>query len=167
MKTLYESDFLVIRDETRCIRCKVCVRQCANEVHQYDEEDDRVVSDNSKCVGCHRCVTMCPTKAITIMRNPLEFRENYQWTERTIKDIYKQSETGGILLTGMGNDKNYPVYWDRLLINASQVTNPSIDPLREPVELKTFIGENLKDWILIAMGIYLQRCLHSWSSKSQ
>jgi len=26
------------------------------------------------------------------------------------------------------------------LINASQVTNPSIDPLREPMEIKTFIG---------------------------
>lgn len=40
----------------------------------------------------------------------------------------------------MGNDRPYPVYWDHLLLNASQVTNPSIDPLREPVELKTFIG---------------------------
>jgi len=74
------------------------------------------------------------------MKNPLEFRENYQWTTRAIKDIYKQAETGGILLTGMGNDKPYPIYWDRLLINASQVTNPSIDPLREPMEMKTFIG---------------------------
>jgi len=40
----------------------------------------------------------------------------------------------------MGNDKPYPIYWDRMLINASQVTNPSIDPLREPMELKTFLG---------------------------
>jgi glutamate synthase domain-containing protein 2 len=40
----------------------------------------------------------------------------------------------------MGNDKSYPIYWDHLLLNASQVTNPSIDPLREPVELKTFLG---------------------------
>ncbi|MGC9002818.1 MAG: glutamate synthase-related protein [Dictyoglomus sp.] len=140
MKSLYEADFIVIRDETKCIRCKVCVRQCANGVHEYDEEEDRIISDNSKCVGCHRCVALCPTKALTIMKNPLEFRENYQWTTRAIKDIYKQAETGGILLTGMGNDKPYPIYWDRLLINASQVTNPSIDPLREPMEIKTFIG---------------------------
>jgi glutamate synthase domain-containing protein 2 len=40
----------------------------------------------------------------------------------------------------MGNDKGYPVYWDRLVLNASQVTNPSIDPLREPMELTTYIG---------------------------
>ncbi|MCS7201771.1 MAG: glutamate synthase-related protein [Dictyoglomus sp.] len=140
MKTLYESDFIVIRDETKCIRCKVCVNQCSYKAHEYDEEEDRVIVDNSKCVGCHRCVAMCPTKAITVSHNPLEFRENYNWSGRYIKEIYKQAETGGILLTGMGNDKNYPIYWDRILLNASQVTNPSIDPLREPMELKTFIG---------------------------
>ena len=36
--------------------------------------------------------------------------------------------------------RDYPVYWDRLLLNASQVTNPPIDPLREPMETRTFLG---------------------------
>jgi glutamate synthase domain-containing protein 2 len=40
----------------------------------------------------------------------------------------------------MGDDKNHRIYWDHLLLNASQVTNPSIDPLREPMELSTFLG---------------------------
>ena len=40
----------------------------------------------------------------------------------------------------MGNPQDYPVYWDKILINASQVTNPSIDPLREPMETRTFLG---------------------------
>ena len=44
------------------------------------------------------------------------------------------------MLTGSGNDKPAPVYWDSMLINASQVTNPSIDPLREPMELRTYLG---------------------------
>ncbi|HET6478028.1 MAG TPA: glutamate synthase-related protein, partial [Dehalococcoidales bacterium] len=52
----------------------------------------------------------------------------------------KQAETGGILLTGMGNDKGQRIYWDHLVLNASQVTNPSIDPLREPMELTIFLG---------------------------
>ena len=30
---------------------------------------------------------------------------------------------------------------DKILINASQVTNPSIDPLREPMETKVFLGK--------------------------
>ncbi|MCM8901738.1 alpha-hydroxy-acid oxidizing protein [Caldicoprobacter algeriensis] len=138
--SLLTPEFIIERNDERCIRCQVCVRQCANLAHIYDEEEDRVLADDSKCVNCHRCVTLCPTRAITIRKNPLEFKENANWTASAIREIYKQAETGGILLTGMGNDKPYPVYWDRMLINASQVTNPSIDPLREPMELKTFLG---------------------------
>ena len=41
----------------------------------------------------------------------------------------------------MGNPKPFPVYWDKILINASQVTNPSIDPLREPMETRTYLGK--------------------------
>ena len=41
----------------------------------------------------------------------------------------------------MGNEKEGPVYWDKMLINASQVTNPPIDPLREPMETKVFLGK--------------------------
>jgi glutamate synthase domain-containing protein 2 len=40
----------------------------------------------------------------------------------------------------MGNDQPWRIYWDHLLLNASQVTNPSIDPLREPMELVTYLG---------------------------
>jgi len=45
-----------------------------------------------------------------------------------------------MLLTGMGNDLPYPIIWDHLLFDACQVTNPSIDPLREPMELRTYLG---------------------------
>jgi len=133
-------EFLVERDLERCIRCKVCVRQCAFEVHRYDEETDTVSADSDKCVSCLRCVTMCPTGALVVRQNPMSFKENASWTGRAIKDIFKQAETGGVLLTGMGNDRPYPIYWDHILLNASQVTNPSIDPLREPMELKTYLG---------------------------
>jgi len=133
-------EFIIERNDERCIRCQVCVRQCANLAHIYDEEEDKIIADDSKCVNCHRCVTLCPTRALTIRKNPLEFKENGNWTESAIREIYKQAETGGVLLTGMGNDRPYPVYWDRMVLNASQVTNPSIDPLREPMELKTFLG---------------------------
>jgi glutamate synthase domain-containing protein 2 len=83
---------------------------------------------------------MCPTSALVIRRNPSQYRENFNWTSEVIKDIKKQAESGGVILTGMGCDKPYKIYWDHIVLNASQVTNPSIDPLREPMELKTFIG---------------------------
>jgi len=137
---LVQPDFLVRRDPDRCIQCQVCVRQCANDVHTYDEEDGLVYSDSRNCVGCHRCATLCPTEAIEIVKAKLEFRENANWTPYFLKNIYKQAEGGGVLLSGMGNDQPYPVYWDRMLLNASQVTNPSIDPLREPMELTTYLG---------------------------
>ncbi|NLX59446.1 MAG: 4Fe-4S dicluster domain-containing protein [Phycisphaerae bacterium] len=139
-KWLVEPDFLVERDLDRCINCQVCVRQCANDVHYYDEEGELVASDSEHCVGCHRCATLCPTKAISIQEAPLQFRPNGNWTAERIRAVYKQAEGGGILLTAMGNDRPLPVLWDSLLLNASQVTNPSIDPLREPMELVTFLG---------------------------
>ncbi|MGA2670600.1 MAG: glutamate synthase-related protein [Dehalococcoidia bacterium] len=143
MKTYLPPRFIVERDDPRCIRCEVCVNQCTFDVHSYDTADDEIRSHEENCVGCHRCVVFCPTKALTIRRNPLDYRENYNWRPEVIEDIIKQSETGGVLLTGMGNDKGYPIYWDHLVLNASQVTNPSIDPLREPMELTTYLGQKL------------------------
>ncbi|MDD2523524.1 MAG: glutamate synthase-related protein [Endomicrobiaceae bacterium] len=137
---LISPQFEVLRDENKCVQCKVCVKQCANEVHSYDEEDNVVRANDIKCVNCHRCVALCPTKALKIRKNSLEFRENANWTGQAIDEIYRQAETGGILLSSMGNPKNFPIYWDKMLLNASQVTNPSIDPLREPMETKVMIG---------------------------
>ena len=135
MKTFIPSKFIVERDSSRCIQCRVCVNQCSFDAHSYDAVDNEVMSDEKNCVGCHRCVVFCPTNALNIRKNTLDYRENYNWRPEAIEDILKQAETGGVLLTGMGNDKGYKVYWDHILLNASQVTNPSIDPLREPMEL--------------------------------
>ncbi|MFC1985845.1 glutamate synthase-related protein [Chloroflexota bacterium] len=140
MKTYLAPKFLIQRDPERCIQCQVCVNQCTFDTHYYDAEDDEVRSRGENCVGCHRCVLFCPTRALTISRNPQDYRENYNWRPEVIEDILKQAETGGMLLTGMGNDKSQRIYWDHLVLNASQVTNPSIDPLREPMELTTFLG---------------------------
>jgi glutamate synthase domain-containing protein 2 len=141
MKTYLPPKFIVERDDSRCIRCEVCVNQCSFDVHSYDIEEDEIKSCEENCIGCHRCVVFCPTEALTVRRNPLDYKENYNWRPEVIEDIIKQSETGGVLLTGMGNDKNYRIYWDHLVLNASQVTNPSIDPLREPMELTTYLGQ--------------------------
>lgn len=58
-----------------------------------------------------------------------------------MEEIWKQAATSGVLLSSMGSPKELPVYWDRLLLNASQVTNPPIDPLREPMETRVFLGK--------------------------
>lgn len=134
-------EFEVVRNDSRCIRCRVCERQCANCVHSYDPDGDCMISDESKCVDCQRCVALCPTRALKIIKSDCTFRPNANWSQETIKEIFKQASSGGVLLSSMGNPNPLPVYWDKLLINASQVTNPSIDPLREPMETKVFLGK--------------------------
>ncbi|MEI6578362.1 MAG: glutamate synthase-related protein [Eubacteriales bacterium] len=131
----------VIRNPQRCIACRVCERQCANEVHTYDSDLNLMMSDESKCVNCHRCVSLCPTRALKIVETDHTFKKNANWSGEIISDVYLQAKSGGVLLSSMGNPKPFPIYWDKLLINASQVTNPSIDPLREPIETKTFLGK--------------------------
>ncbi|MBQ1376253.1 MAG: alpha-hydroxy-acid oxidizing protein [Clostridia bacterium] len=133
-------EYEVLRDNDRCIRCRVCERQCANEVHAYLEKNDKMIADDLKCVNCHRCATLCPTRAIKIVKSPHTFKENANWGRKEITEIYKQAQSGGVLLSSMGNPEKYPVYFDKLLLNASQVTNPSIDPLREPMETRVFLG---------------------------
>ena len=133
--------FEVVRDPDRCIKCRVCERQCANEVHKYDPDLDKMTANPMTCVDCQRCVCLCPTRALKIKPNENKFRENGNWTQSVMDEVYKQAESGGVLLSAMGNPKNYPVYWDKILLNASQVTNPPIDPLREPMETKTFLGK--------------------------
>ncbi|MBP0982550.1 MAG: alpha-hydroxy-acid oxidizing protein [Oscillospiraceae bacterium] len=132
--------FEVVRNPDRCIKCRVCERQCANEVHHYDPDLDRMVADETSCVDCQRCVTLCPTRALKIRPNENQFRENGNWSQQIMDEVYKQAGSGGVLLSAMGNPREYPVYWDKILLNASQVTNPPIDPLREPMETKTFLG---------------------------
>jgi glutamate synthase domain-containing protein 2 len=140
MKTYLAPKFKITRDDDRCIRCQVCVNQCSFGAQYYDAEDDVVKCREESCVGCQRCAVFCPTKAVTVTYAPMDVRGNYNWRPDVIEDINKQAETGGVLLTGMGDDKTQTIYWDHLLLNASQVTNPSIDPLREPMELTTYLG---------------------------
>lgn len=134
-------EYEVVRNTSKCIQCLACVRQCANEVHSFDKENKVLKAAEDNCVNCHRCVSLCPARALKIVKTDNTFRENHNWSNSDIFDVYRQAGTGGVLLSSMGNPKPYPVYWDKMLINASQVTNPSIDPLREPMETKVFLGK--------------------------
>lgn len=139
--TFIYPEFEVIRNQERCIACRICERQCANEVHFYNEEKGILMADESKCVDCQRCVSFCPTRALKIIKSDCVLRENANWQNYTIKEVYKQASTGGVLLSSMGTPKKLPVYWDKILVNASQVTNPPIDPLREPMETRVYLGK--------------------------
>ncbi|MDE6156340.1 MAG: FMN-binding glutamate synthase family protein, partial [Eubacterium sp.] len=105
-----------------------------------DEDGKTVLCNSDECVACHRCVDLCPKGALRIEKYVCDYRDNANWTPQYQQEICRQAETGSVLLSAMGNPKPYPIYWDKILLNASQVTNPSIDPLREPMEIRTILG---------------------------
>ena len=91
MKTYLQPEYIVERDEKRCIRCKVCVNQCTYETHFYDAETDTVCSKDENCVNCQRCVTFCPTHAITIKKEPERQQRKRQLDNRSNPRLEKAS----------------------------------------------------------------------------
>lgn len=132
--------YKVLRDLDMCVHCGICEKSCSNGVHIFNKEQDKFVEHHAECVNCQRCVVMCPTCALAITDWPQVGTGSANWTLESMQDIAKQAQTGAVLLSSMGNPNPYPIYWDHLLLNASQVTNPSIDPLREPMETRVFLG---------------------------
>ncbi|MEW6546384.1 MAG: glutamate synthase-related protein [Bacillota bacterium] len=130
-------EFSIRVDEAQCKSCHLCVRQCSFGALTFRE---RVTPHDTSCVGCLRCVAVCPTGAITVVHNPWPLKPNDAWPEWAVRGIWRQASSGAKILTGCGNDKPYPILWDHLLMDAAQVTNPPIDPLREPMELRTYLG---------------------------
>lgn len=141
MNMFIPAEYEVVRNAEYCIGCRVCERQCANEVHKFDKDLGKMIADSNKCVNCHRCVCLCPTHALKIVKSDDAYRENANWSAQTMNEVYRQANSGGVLLSSMGNPKDYPKYFDKILVNASQVTNPSIDPLREPMETTVYLGK--------------------------
>ena len=141
------AEYEVKRDKDKCVLCGRCIKECSNLVHYYKETENGkiLLADDVKCVNCHRCVEFCPTRAIKIVKSDLTFKENKSWSAQNIKEIMKQSASGGVLLSSMGNPEDFPVYFDKIVVNASQVTNPPIDPLREPMETRVSLGKRTRE----------------------
>lgn len=142
MKDMFiPAEYEVVRSNDLCINCRVCEKQCANEVHKYDSDLGKMTADSTKCVNCHRCVCVCPTHALKIVKSDATYKINYNWPMQDINEVFRQAGSGGILLSSMGNPNENPIYFNKILVNASQVTNPPIDPLREPMETCVYLGK--------------------------
>jgi len=125
-----------------CRKCKRCINNCSYGVFSFNGE--KIVAESDKCVACQRCVVMCPEKAIHISQNESYLPPHGNYTRKIRNIIWAQSGNGGVLLSATGNDRPIRSIFDDLLLDACQVTNPSIDPLRETIETKIFFGRKPK-----------------------
>ncbi|MFX1406959.1 MAG: glutamate synthase-related protein [Promethearchaeota archaeon] len=136
------SYFKVNINREACKKCKSCINNCSFGVLSFTGE--QIVAEHHKCVACQRCVVMCSEEAIYISQSESCLPPHGNYTRKIRNIIWAQSGSGGILLSATGNDRPIRSIFDDLLLDACQVTNPSIDPLRETIETKIFFGRKPK-----------------------
>lgn len=101
-------EFEVIRNDSRCTRCRLCERQCANGVHSFDESRRLMLADESRCVNCSAASWSGPVRQLKIDKSDCAPRENANWDADTIREVYKQAASGGVLLSSHGQSQTSP-----------------------------------------------------------
>lgn len=127
--------------------CSLCVQECSFgeiSLKAVKGRDGTVQyrpwANLSACHACQRCAKMCPQNAIHIAHAPMHSSHGY-WTTFHVGNIWRQAGAdGGVLLVGTGATGPQKRYFDSLMFDACQVTNPPIDPLREPMEIRRYLG---------------------------
>jgi len=67
-----KSNFLPVRDDELCTKCKKCVRICPMEANVYhaphDKESERILFLEERCIGCGLCAYHCLNDAIKLVK---------------------------------------------------------------------------------------------------
>ncbi|MDH4128202.1 MAG: glutamate synthase-related protein [Spirochaetota bacterium] len=127
--------------------CNICSHECSwgeISLKPVKGDDQKIYhmpwANWEACGACQRCVKSCPQKAIHIVNKPMYSGHGY-WTTEMVSNLWRQAgNEGGVLLVGNGATGPQRRYFDHIMFDACQVTNPSIDPLREPMEIRTYLG---------------------------
>jgi glutamate synthase domain-containing protein 2/NAD-dependent dihydropyrimidine dehydrogenase PreA subunit len=133
--------YMPVFDYSRCSRCGLCATACTwGEIRLVPEKMENgkpvsiPVANRSSCGACHYCERQCPEEAITIVDTP--FASSHRYWRGDQKNIWRQvdpNSPGHVLLISTGADSELISYFDHLLFDACQVTNP-------PIELRTYLG---------------------------
>jgi len=71
-RAIAKSNFLPVRDDELCNKCKKCVRICPTEANVYhaphDKEPERILFLEERCIGCGLCAYHCPNDAIQLVK---------------------------------------------------------------------------------------------------
>jgi glutamate synthase domain-containing protein 2 len=127
--------------------CRICAGECSFgeiSLKPVKGRNGDVIyqpwANMSACNACQRCVKMCPHRAIHVVSKPMHTSHGY-WKPHNVSNIWRQAGSkGGVLLVGTGATGPQKRYFDHMMFDACQVTNPSIDPLREPMEIRRYLG---------------------------
>jgi len=71
-RAIAKSNFLPVRDDEPCNKCKKCVRVCPMEANVYhaphDKEPERILFLEERCIGCGLCAYNCSNDAIKLVK---------------------------------------------------------------------------------------------------
>ncbi len=84
----------VVRVESRCLRCRECVRACPQDIARMNSETE----DREACTHCGSCVRACPTGARQFAGLPMTVMDVLQ---EILKDsIFHDDSSGGVTFSG-------------------------------------------------------------------
>lgn len=64
-----EVSYIVQFDESKCLKCGLCLKRCQFGVFSF--KNGAVRLDKKKCWGCGVCVAKCPGKALKVRKRPV------------------------------------------------------------------------------------------------
>jgi len=71
-RAIAKSNFIPVRDDELCNKCKKCVRICPLEANVYhaphDKEPERILFLEERCIGCGLCAYHCSNGAIKLVK---------------------------------------------------------------------------------------------------
>lgn len=71
-RAVAKSNFIPVRDDNLCVKCRKCVSICPMEANVYhashDDEPERILFIEERCIGCGLCAYHCPTNALDLVK---------------------------------------------------------------------------------------------------
>ena len=127
--------------KSSCKNCYSCYSNCPHDVYEVINDEPLPIHQEN-CVGCKICEEMCPTHAIYV--RPLVDEGRGVWSNSTMVEIKRKSQTGSYKVRGCGLTRKIPTF-DDLSILPAQVSRPPIDSYREACKTSVVLGDRFAE----------------------